>query len=417
MDAIEKYEILANGITIYSQNDAIRESYITNCASTNAIRKSDIYSKARHKDLWRQRYHNQCGVWIDWSNTGGSTTVTNKTIKLKIDLRKFLPLSNIKYLPAFAGKLELKLYFSTAGMVVANRDPLCAFRDNNVRSTVVAPPITAEFAQIGDTFVMITGYSAAAGSTPPTFTAGNRTINVQRDYKISTCETIISCFGLHQPIYDDLVARYSQSALTFPTQTLQFNTMSNELNSTSAKATLTITPRFVDTIFLLFPIIPSSTTVYKNPGFNTFQLSCGGYGHVPSSAFGTVDEPRLIEMCSASVKLNSDTFGLCDEVLLSLIEEDKADYYVGTESSDRTNFFIGIPTETDGTFQQGHTSNSPVNYELSVTQSPGEYMEYVSVSPIMGLLMDSTFSIQVNPNGQPPKVVMGPYDITSPVEA
>jgi hypothetical protein len=168
---------------------------------------------------------------------------------------------------------------------------------------------------------------------------------------------------------------------------------------------------------LLFPITASELTVYKNPGFKTFQLSCGGYGHVPSTAFGTVDEPRLVEMCSAAVKLNSDTFGLSDEVLLSLVEEVDAAYYVGIESSDRTNFFIGIPTETDGTFQQGHTSNSPINYELSVIQAAGEYMDNVSSTPVMGLLMDSTFSIQVNPNGQPPKVVLGPYDITSPVEA
>jgi hypothetical protein len=303
-------------------------------------------------------------------------------------------------------------------MVICNRDPLCLFaQEQDIQASISVPQILAEFAPIGEEITMITGYTAATASSPPIFTAGNRAINVQRDSKITTCETIINCFGLHQPIYDDLVARYSQSALTFPTQTLQFNSMSNVLSSPNSKSTLTLTPRFVDTIFLLFPLTANDSTIYKNPGFQTFQLSCGGYGHVPSSSFGTVDEPRLVEMCSAALKLNSDTFGMSDEVLLALVEETKATYHLGTRSSDRTNFFIGIPTETDGTFQQGHTSNSPINYELSVIQSAGEYMNNVEMAPIMGLLMDSTFSIQVNANGQPPKVVMGPYDITSPIEA
>ena len=39
MDAIEKYEIMANGISVYTQNNAIEESYITACGFPNAAKR------------------------------------------------------------------------------------------------------------------------------------------------------------------------------------------------------------------------------------------------------------------------------------------------------------------------------------------------------------------------------------------
>jgi hypothetical protein len=103
---------------------------------------------------------------------------------------------------------------------------------------------------------------------------------------------------------------------------------------------------------------------------------------------------------------------------MSIVEEINTTRGLATYSSDKTDFFIGLPTETDNTFQQGQTSNTPINYEFAINQkSDNEYKNQVTVPPVMCLLMDSTFSIQVQPNGQPPMVAVGPYDITSPVPA
>jgi hypothetical protein len=225
-------------------------------------------------------------------------------------------------LPAFAGKIELKLYFSTAGMVIANRDPLYVYKyDNNVKALLNSPLVTAEFVPVSESITMITAFTPyyppvaetdeveASPAVMPVLTASSRFITPGRDYKMTRVETWIPCFGLHQPIYDSLIARYSQSALTFPTQTIQVNTMSSILNSTTSKSSLTITPRFIDTIFLLFPINPTSRTCYTNPGFTSFQLNCAGYGQIPPSAFGTVREPKLVEMCTQALNLNTDTFG------------------------------------------------------------------------------------------------------------
>ena len=55
MDAVEKFEILANGISIYTQNFGPEESFITACRANEAYKRSDIYSKVRHKDIFNQK--------------------------------------------------------------------------------------------------------------------------------------------------------------------------------------------------------------------------------------------------------------------------------------------------------------------------------------------------------------------------
>jgi hypothetical protein len=113
LDAIEKYEILANGVLKCNQNFVIEESYITNCASLETIKNANIYSKSRHKDVWENRYREKCGAIIDFKGAKptyaveeGAETASIKpgvfdpkprevTIRLKIDLRRFLPLSNL----------------------------------------------------------------------------------------------------------------------------------------------------------------------------------------------------------------------------------------------------------------------------------------------------------------------------------
>jgi hypothetical protein len=444
-DAIEKYEILAGGLTLYTQNNAIEESYIMNCAATDNIRKSDIYSKVNHKNIWEQRYGNQCGTWIDWgATTGELSPLVPHIIKLKIDLRHFLPISNIKFLPAFAGKIELKLFFGTSGMVVANPNPsniITLNTDDDFKWTLndynKMPNVTSEFVQIGDDIQMVVNHVAptetdvaVSGGTglslspalkklnKGTISGGNRAVNVNKDYKIRLCETLINVFGLHHELYERLQQRYSQEPLTYPTQILQVSNMSSVLNSTASKASQTITPRFVDSIFLLFPEKVNQRSVYHNPKFRSFQLTCATYGAIPNVAFGTIREPRFIEMCSNAVNLNTDTVGLSEDVLNSLIKINTGETISridGVESDDRTYFFIGLPTETDGTFQQGQTSDTPINYELSVIMDEDNvYRKSVTAPPLMCLLMDAAFSIQVQPYGNP-LVNLGVNDITTPV--
>jgi hypothetical protein len=457
-DAIEKYEILANGISIYTQNNAIEESYIMNCASTDNMRECDVYSKVIHEHIWNLDYYTTCGTQVNWSNPSNEF-YWNKphTIKLKIDIRHFLPLSNVKYLPAFVGKIELKLFFGTAGLVCANADPAriieiegteklpSALDTYRVSDYVVLPEVTSEFVQIGEPIRMVikdtkpvkenivvtlpatsepgseeedepsATKTIIALTSPGILDADYRIITVRRDYKITICETLINVFGLYHELYESLKEKYTHEPLNYPTQILQVTNMSSVLNSTSSKASQTITPRFVDSIFLLFPLRNINRSVYKNPLFNTFQLTCASYGSIPSSAFGTKDEPRFIEMCSNAVNLNTDSVGMSKAVLKSLLDNG-SEAGLARYSYDTTNFFIGLPTETDNTFQQGQTSDTPINYELSVTMNADNYYRQNCVSPpLMCLLLDSVLSIQVNPYGSP-LVALGPNDVTTPVK-
>jgi hypothetical protein len=195
--------------------------------------------------------------------------------------------------------------------------------------------------------------------------------------------------------------------------------MSNVLSTDVAKSSQTITPRFIDTIFLLFPVNGNYRTVFKNPGFRSFQLTCGGFGQFPDISYGTVNEPRLVELTQNALNLNNNSVTPNEEVLNSLMDDwNQMQPNKGWESYDCTSFLIAIPMETDGTFQQGMTSATPINYELIVTQDVlniNSYSRRTDRPPLICLLQDATISIQVMADGSPALVEVGPFDITSPV--
>ena len=416
MDAVEKYEILSNGISIYTQNFAPEESFITSCTPNELVKKADVYSKVRHKDVWYQK-HAGCGAFIDW---GVATTVNDVVIPLKIDLRRFLPLSNIKYLPAFAGKFELRIMFGTQGMVYTPCGPEKSLvHDIRTMSTCVLPEITCEFKPIGEE---VTCYATAAtAGGVHTFTAEQRTVTVDRQYYTTATYSVIPNFGIDNDVYQKLVTRYQSQEFIIPTQVISINPMANVLGAGKGSSTTTQTPQFIDSHFLLFPLKPNYHTVFKNPGFTSCQLKCGGYGSIPNSATNTVDDPTFIELCQNALNVNGGQVGFNKDVLESLthvgygadanatrtLEND-------TYPHDRTNFLIGLPTETDNTFQQGQTSKTPITYEFA-SNLPNNYYSTLAnhPPPLLCFLQDHPISIHVLPNGQPPVVEIGPFDVTS----
>ena len=408
MDAVEKYEILANGISIYTQNFGPEESFLTACGANEASKRGDIYSKVRHKDIYNRKFDQaRCGFFISLLNA--QTAYTNIIIPLKIDLRRFLPLSNIKYLPSFAGKLELKIMFGTQGLVYCPCGmPEALLHDPEQYIKFKISETTNEFIQIG-------GQSSIwINNAGGTVTSGARTLNVRRNFEIHDCYSVIPNFGIDGDIYQALVQRYTQQELIFPTQILTFTSMSKPLGAGHGSTTQTITPRFVDSIFFLFPLTANHHTVFKNPQFSNFQLRCGGYGVVPTIPFATNgSDPMFIELCQNAMNVNGEQTGFNKEVVQSLTNTEDWNKTTGRVSRDRTSFFIGLPTETDNTFQQGQTSNTPITYEIVCDLPNNNYTTNVTTPPIMALLQDTVISIHVQPNGMPPVVEIGSYDITS----
>ena len=413
-DAIEKYEICANGISIYTQSFAIEEGYITSCGNTEAAKRSRPFEISRHKDIWKGQFNGKCGCAIDVA--GKETNLFEVKIPLCIPLRTFLPLSNIRYLPAFAGKIELRVYFSTAGLVYCpiGYDGFIKTQANLYNSTLAE--ITNEFVQIGDEITYASAYTAAADSTPAKFTSSTVTCTAE-NYYIERASSVVPCFGIDNNIYMALMNKYVDSALTFPTQTLAMFPCANKLNSVDSKTTQTVTPRFIESIFMLFPWKTTHKTIYHNPNFTGFQLQCGGYGSIPSVSMATTKDPLFVTLCQNAMNLNGSVSGLNKEVIRSLNTKNSETATIGVKSDEETSFFLGLPTETDNCFQQGMTSNTPITFEVHVKQnSDNKYMTSVEATPIMCFLVDSTFSVQVQPNGAPPLVELGAYDITSPVE-
>ena len=428
MDSIEKYEIMANGISIYTQNNAIEESFITACAFPEAARRGNCFSHVRHKDVFDMRLPNSCGSYIDFAFKGSKTTdVHDITIPLKIDLRRFLPISNIKYLPAFAGKIELRILFGIAGLVVAPVNPLATFNKPHAVSQYDIDPVSNEFRPYMESFKMITEYTAPTftGESASTFQpistygklkADSVNISANMDH-VSKCESVINCFGIASDVYDALVARYVQTPLTFPTQTISFAPLANTLkDKDNVVSSITLTPRFVDSLFLLFPLKQCYRTCYHNPLLSNYQLQCGGYGSIPGIRHGTAESAAAMTMeeLQNALNCNCDTLCLNKDVARSMIYEGNTT--TGYKSCDVSNFLVGFATETDNTFQQGQTSNTPITYSFVVNQDRTNiYASNVEVPPILGVLIDSTFSIQIRPDGAPPIVEVGAYDITSPV--
>ncbi|KAK8838969.1 hypothetical protein M9Y10_032429 [Tritrichomonas musculus] len=113
--------------------------------------------------------------------------------------------------------------------------------------------------------------------------------------------------------------------------------------------------------------------------------------------------------------MNGEQTCFNNDVVKSLANRLSHTHSLGTYSGDKISFFIGLPTETDNTFQQGLTSLSPINFEINVTQdAENEFAKQVDTIPLLCLLYDSVISVLVQPNGMPPLVRIGSYDITKP---
>ncbi|KAI5488137.1 hypothetical protein TVAGG3_0964370, partial [Trichomonas vaginalis G3] len=85
--AVESYQLIANGKSVYTQDNAREEGYITSTASTTeAIKKVDVFSKARHKDVFNRCDTVRSGQIIEFNKPISGATTLKFHIPIKIDL-------------------------------------------------------------------------------------------------------------------------------------------------------------------------------------------------------------------------------------------------------------------------------------------------------------------------------------------
>ena len=414
MDAVSTYQILANGRSIYTQDNAHNEAFITGCGATEAVKKVDIFSKARHADVWKRADTAKSGYIINLgADKSAGATISDIKIPIKIDLRRFLVLDAIRYMPAFAGNIQLKIKFSTEALQIA---PLSIedIIQNPFLLTKLAsyPKITNKFVPFEEEFTMIKRVQKTESSgaiTAITLTAGTQQFT-KASATFNNCFSYLNCFSLDPNVYQDLINRYSQTALSFPIKRMDWTTMNGDAPTASTQATYTatFTPTYVNAIYVLFKRKPNYYTNYENPLFESYQLNMGAYGNVPADPENTYG-PIFYETCANAMNTNNDLCGFNVDVMRSLTAT--ALESTGYKSNDTTHFFMGFPTETDFTFQQGQTSNSPITYKLSVKGSTAT--TGFNEKPEIGFLRHVCFSIMVKPNG-PPVVVIDDYDLSQP---
>jgi hypothetical protein len=139
----------------------------------------------------------------------------------------------------------------------------------------------------------------------------------------------------------------------------------------------------------------------------------GGYGQVPDVGTSTYS-PRFYELFANSLNMNNDSQGFNEDVMKSILLPPPGFDTSGHKSNDITNFFMGIPVETDHTFQQGQTNNSAITYYLQGYQvSTSPYINGMTASPIMAFLKDSVLAIQLR-EGSTLIISLDEFDIASP---
>ena len=416
-DAVENYEILVNGVSKYQQTFVPEESFITSMYLDNNVRKSNLFTTARHKDIFKMPEENinpTCGTFVKFPENENVTDAPFGlsfgiyTIPLKIPIRRFLPLRNLKYLPEFCGKFELRVTFGTSAMVY------CPLQVNI--------PVTNYFSPIG---TAITGFKRVLVDENPVYDyQENQILNVRRDFVVKQAYTVIPNFGIRDEVYRSIKESYKDSEFIIPTQTLLINSMSNPIRFGNGQnaSTLTLTPKFIDTFFFLFPQKSNYHTCFVNPNLESVYLKCGGYGTIPNGTYATGHkddepfDPLLFNMTNNGLNNAGDLKGLNSELLNSLT------YIPGTNtpsrsiiSNDITNFLLVMPCETDNTFQQGQVSNSSITYELlSKNINENYYNNNNPPPPIMACLCDSVISVKVGESRDTSSVLIGTYDITTP---
>ena len=407
------YQILANGRSVYSTDNAIFEAYvISNCETTETVKKVDVFSKTRHADVWKRVNTVRSGQVVDCGGKVANSEI-NVEIPLKLPVRKFLPFAAIRFLLDLAGNIQIKVKFTSDALQVC---PLsvedCLITPNNVAKVKTYPKLTNHFVPWSQEFTMITSVTQDSSTKEITITTGKQKLTKVKA-QFTDCAVLGKNFSLDPNVYAELVEHYTNQALCFPIKLMDWMPMDGTISDKAgSKCTFTreYTPINVNSIWFLFQKTPEYLTNFENPLFNDVQLFMGAYGTIPSEPEST-NSPAYYEIVSNACNTNNDMIGFNVDVMKSLTTLANED--TGYVSNDTTHFLMGFPTETDFTFQQGQASNSPITYKLTVTTSQANTP--FKEKPQIGFLRHCCFAIQARANG-PPDIKIDDYNLAAEAE-
>ena len=315
--AVAGYQILANGRIIYSQDNAREEAFITsNSQTTEQIKQVDVFSKTRHEDVWTHSRTCRTGQIVSGAIAAGGTFTFN--LQLRIPVRKFLPLEAIRFIPAFAGNIQLKVKFSSDALQCTSLsiNDLVGFNSLLLSKTSFAVNALApanKFVPWNEEFGIISKYAVTKDTTSGAITAIALTTANQELTKTKmefiNCFIHTKSFSLDPNIYTELVECYTGEALCFPVKVMDWIPMDGSYNVgdkvASGTFTAAYTPINVKSIWTLFRKKDNYFVNFENPKFDYIQLNMGAYGSIPSEP-ETSYGPVFYEMVANACNTNND---------------------------------------------------------------------------------------------------------------
>ncbi|OHT15594.1 hypothetical protein TRFO_42471 [Tritrichomonas foetus] len=359
-------------------------------------------------------------------------------------MNQFLLLANIKYLPSFCGRWELKLYFNGNNIVVLPVDPNAGFLPNSGVPTtfinrrtydceddIVIDPvnqdygdITRNFTQIGrnNTFSMVIASAMKTVEQVNQFCLGvSEMYMTLQNCKVQEIKMNVASFLLRSDIYLALKAKYTAKPWIIPANVLQYSRFSGAPHVNHFQCTLSQSVENLDTVFILFPKTPEQHTCFFNPMLTDVKMNVGDFGMVPSTSVNTFNDPRFESMVLDALNLaNSPITSMNKDLARALhcwhnyvqnATNDQVDYYTDQEAEgkewlekgDTSNFILGISLSREG-YQNGVSSpNTNVNFIFYGNRTTYDNSNY-EVAITMEQLIDCALIIQVVPNSDIPIV-------------
>ncbi len=468
LDALERYDLYCNSKLIYSQPFVGPESTITLAGLNDTIRENNpfVYTSFNNASTMDQ---NVCGVYVDLKDIPAGQAFKVK-IPLKINLHQFLLLSPIHYLPSFAGRWELQLYFGSKNMVICPVNPSAYFVDNTVigdwqqadKTLTVVPGFVGKmldrithtiekhpdsthrvsgwanyFTQINMPMPMYEGTVAADGLSKPVFKDLTLT---HVSSSLETCTMNTCQFQLRYEVYQSLMQHYLANPLIIPTNTLAYQRFSHTTgpNDSNLTATANLPVENIDSVFILIPENDAQQTCYYQPYLDSVRLGLGEFGIRPARYMDTFNKGddwnnrRFVSYLLDALNLESSQISAMNKDFSNSVLPHVTEYSgapdANTRAVGRTNlhtvnnrmhkqydnshFIIGFPLSQVG-FQSGTVTspNCNINFQFdshkqNIPVNGCTTREFSAGGIVAMFLQDCELVIQPTANSDHPTVML-----------
>ena len=420
LEALERYDLYVNANMIYSQPFVGPESTIMMAGLNDTIMDNNPFVYTSFKNASTMDA-NVCGVYVDLENVPKDTNF-EITIPIKINLHQFLLLSPIRYLPSFAGRWELQLYFGSKNLVICPVNPKSYFN-----TTLAA----ADFAKAvnkdtGDMNMPLNYFDSKLDSIihlckaddadkskligwanyftqinmPFPIWSANKADRADKwtritfscvDTEVHPCLMNITQFQLRYEVYQSLMQHYVENPLIIPTNTLSYQRFAHSAssgNDAHISATANLPVENIDAMFLLIPEDDKQQTCYYQPYLSHVRVGMGEFGLRPqrdmdtyTSAQNQHNNRRFITYLLDALNLESSQISAMNKdfsnsILPHAIEYSGAGGALTSAATytaknrmckqyDSSHFIIGIPLSQVG-FQSGTVSspNANINFQF-----------------------------------------------------